>query len=182
MAIAANSIIIILELTGLYLSARRRGWKLFQFYTQLSNIVALLSSVCFLLAGEKAAWLRFTGTCMLAMTFFVTLCILIPMGAGFKTMMLTSSGTFHHTLCPILSTASYLLWEPHTNVWYVPVLLTFAYGMLMLYLNGRGKVDGPYPFFRVRQQSAPATVLWMAALTGLIALIALALTLIDKLI
>lgn len=183
MAIAADCILIFLELTGLYLSARRRGWKLFQFYTQLSNIAALLSAACFLLAGEKAAWLRFTGTCMLLMTFVVTLGILIPMGAGFKKMMLTSSGLFHHTLCPILSTASYLLWEPHASVWYVPVLLTFAYGMLMLYLNGKGRVDGPYPFFRVKQQSAPATILWMAALTGLIALIALAVALVsDRLV
>ena len=176
MAIAANSILILLELTGLHLSARRRGWKLFQFYTQLSNIVALLSAVCFLILGEKAAWLRFTGTCVLLMTFFVTLCILIPMGVSFKEMMLTGSGVFHHTLCPILSTASYLLWEAHASVWYVPVLLTFVYGMLMLYLNGKGRADGPYPFFRVKQQSTLATVLWMAALTGLIALIALAVT------
>ena len=174
MAIAANIIVIILELIGLTLSAKRRGWQLLQFYTQLSNIVALLSSICFLLAGEKAAWLCFTGTCMLIMTFVVTLLILIPMGAGFKKMMLTGSGLYHHTLCPILSTVSYLLWEGHADVWYIPVILTFAYGMLMLYLNGKGKVDGPYPFFRVKQQNAFATVLWMAALTGIITLISLA--------
>ena len=111
---------------------------------------------------------------MLIMTFLVTLLILVPMGAGFKRMMLTSSGLYHHALCPVLSTASYLLWEEHASVWFVPVILTFAYGMSMLYLNGKGKVDGPYPFFRVRQQSALETVLWMAVLTGLIALIALA--------
>ena len=174
MAIAANLIVIVLELIGLTLSAKRRGWKLVQFYTQLSNIAALLSSVCFLLVGERAAGLRFTGVCMVIMTFLVTLLILVPMGAGFKKMMLTGSGLYHHTLCPVLSTASYLLWEPHSSVWLVPVLLTFAYGMLMLYLNGKGKADGPYPFFRVREQSVLATVLWMAALTGLIALIAFA--------
>ena len=174
MAIAANTLIIILESIGLTLSARRRGWKLLQFYTQLSNIAALLSSVLFLLAGEQAAWLRYAGNCMLCMTFFVTLCILVPMGAGFQKMMLTGSGLFHHTLCPILSVASYLLWEAHASPWYLPVLLTFLYGMLMLYLNGKGKVDGPYPFFRVRRQSAAATAAWMAALTGLIALISLA--------
>ena len=174
MAIAANIIIILLELIGLSISAARRGWKLFQFYTQLSNIVALLSSVCFLLAGEKAAWLRFVGTCMVIMTFVVTLLILIPMGAGFNKMMLTGSGLYHHTLCPILSSASYILLEPHDAVWFAPVIVTFLYGMIMLYLNGKDKVDGPYPFFKVRQQSALATVLWMAALTGVIALIALA--------
>lgn len=174
MAIAANIIIVILEAVGLTLSARRRGWKLLVFYTQLSNIAALLSSVLFLLTGGRAAGPRYVSSCMLVMTFLVTVGVLIPMGADFKKMMLTSSGLYHHTLCPILSVASYLLWEPHAGPWPVPVILTFAYGMLMLWLNWRGKVDGPYPFFKVRQQSAPATVAWMAALTGVIALIALA--------
>ncbi len=174
MAIAANIIIIVLEVIGLYLSAKRGGWKILQFYTQLSNIFALLSSILFLLVGEKAAWLRYTAVCLLTMTFLVSLFILVPMGAGFKKMMLTNSGLFHHTLCPILSFVSYALWEPHSSVWFLPVILTFIYGMIMLYLNWVEKVDGPYPFFRVRHQSALATVLWYVALTGSITLISLA--------
>ncbi len=174
MATVADIVIIVLEAIGLYLSAKRGGWKILQFYTQLSNIITLLSSVLFLLAGEKTAWLRYFSTCVLTMTFCVSLFILVPMGAGFKKMMLTNSGLFHHTLCPILSVTSYILWEPHAYVWYVPVVLTFIYGMIMLYLNWKDKVDGPYPFFKVKQQRSLATVLWMAALTGVITLIALA--------
>ena len=175
MAIAINSIIIVLELIGLVLCGRRGGWKILQYYTFLSNLIALLSSVLFLLAGEKAAWLRYAATCLLTMTFLVTLCILVPMGAGFKTMMLTDSGLYYHTLCPILSALSYLLWEGHASAWYLPVVFTFVYGMVMLYLNWKGTVDGPYPFFKIKQQSALATIVWMAALTGVIALISLAL-------
>ncbi len=174
MAIAENIIIIVLEAVGLYLSAKRGGWRILQFYTQLSNIFALLSSILFLLVGEKAAWLRYTAVCLLTMTFLVSLFILVPMGAGFKKMMLTNSGLFHHTLCPILSFVSYALWEPHSSVWFLPVILTFIYDMIMLYLNWVEKVDGPYPFFRVRHQSALATVLWYVALTGTITLISLA--------
>lgn len=174
MAIAANIIIMILELIGLRLSIKRGRWKILQFYTQLSNIIALLSSVLFLLVGEKAAWLRFTGVCMLTMTFFVSLLILVPMGAGFKKMMLTNSGLFHHTLCPVLSTISYIVWEPHASFWFIPVVLTFIYGMIMLYLNWKEIIDGPYPFFRVRHQSALATVVWYFALTAVIMLIAFA--------
>ena len=174
MAIAANIIIIILELIGLYLSSKRGGWKILQYYTELSNITALLSSALFLLVGEKAAWLHYTSVCMLTMTFFVSLFFLVPMGAGFKKMMLTNSGLFHHTLCPILSVLSYSLWEPHSYAWFVPVILTLIYGMIMLYLNWKEKVDGPYPFFRVRYQSALATVLWYVALTSVITLISLA--------
>ena len=175
MAIAANILLILLELAGLTLSARKRGWGLLVFYTQLSNIFVLLSSACFLLAGGKAAWLRFSGTCTVIMTFLVSLCILVPMGAGFKKMMLTGSGLFHHTLCPVLSTVSYVLWEPHRSVWLLPVVLTFAYGMIMLYLNWKGTVEGPYPFFRIRQLGGLKTAAWIAALTAVISLISLGL-------
>ncbi len=61
MATATNIIIIVLEVIGLYLSAKRGGWKILRFYTQLSNIFALLSSVLFLLAGERVACLRYTA-------------------------------------------------------------------------------------------------------------------------
>ena len=40
-------------------------------------------------------------------------------------------------------------------------------------MNYREYFDGPYPFFRVNHQSRMATVLWTAALTGMIAVIAL---------
>ncbi len=116
MATAANIIIIILEAIGFRLSYQRGRWKIILFYTQISNMIALLSSVLFLLAGDNAAWLRYTANCMLTMTFFVSLCILVPMGAGFHKMMLTNSGLFHHTLCPILSLVSYILWEKHAFV------------------------------------------------------------------
>ena len=36
----------------------------------------------------------------------------------------------------------------------LPVIVTLIYGIVMLYLNWIRKVDGPYPFFQVHQQSA----------------------------
>ena len=51
------------------------------------------------------------------------------------------------------------------------VAITFIYGMIMLYLNYIGKVDGPYPFFRVRNQRVRATVLWVLILLVAVAAI-----------
>ena len=45
-------------------------------------------------------------------------------------------------------------------------------GLTLLWLNWRGVVDGPYPFFRVREQSPTATVLWVVVLLLAIAGIA----------
>ena len=73
----------------------------------------------------------------------------------------------------MLSVISYVLWEGHSALWQIPVAITFVYGIVMMYMNYREYFDGPYPFFRVKHQSRAATVLWMAALTGMITVIAL---------
>lgn len=103
---------------------------------------------------------------MLVMTFVVTTCVLIPMGGDPKKLLWSGNGLHHHVLCPVISTASYILAENHVGsemIW-LPVLTTFIYGVIMLYLNGIRKVDGPYPFFRVHNQSIRATILWISAL------------------
>ena len=168
MAYICNAALIILEIVGL---KKRRGgfsWKMFAYYTQLSNAVALVSAVLFLILREKAAPVRYLACCMLLMTVFVTVCILIPMGAGAKRMLLTENGLYHHLLCPAVSVISYIFWEPHVKMWLLPAMLTLVYGLTMEILNGLGKYDGPYPFFRVRNQSAGMTVLWTIVLFGVI--------------
>ena len=98
--------------------------------------------------------------------------ILVPFGGGFRRLMLSGNGLYHHTLCPVLSVLSYVMWEGHSSAWAVPVVITFVYGITMLYMNYREYFDGPYPFFRVNHQSRTATVLWTAALTVMISVIA----------
>ena len=168
MAQAANALLILLELVGLSISIADRRWKIFAYYTQISNLLALASAVAFLLLGEKVAALRYLSTCMLAMTFIISLCVLAPFGGGFKEMMLSDNKLYHHTLCPIISLASYVLWEPHGGTWVAPVAVTTVYGLAMLYLNYLRRFDGPYPFFRVHDQSVLASVLWTLALMALI--------------
>lgn len=170
----ANLVIIILEIMGLRISIGKRKWKIFAYYTQISNLLTLISSVVILFT-DAASWLRYTSACMLIMTFLVTTCILAPLGGGYKKFMISGNGLYHHTLCPILSVTSYIMWEKHSSLWFIPVAITFVYGIIMLVLNWKGRVDGPYPFFRVNHQSRLATVLWMAVLTGMITLISMSL-------
>ena len=177
MSIAANIAVIILEIIGLSISVSKRKAEVFVYYTQLSNMETLLSSVVFLFAGGTAfsATLRYLSSCMLTLTFIVTLFVLVPqMESGFYKLMLSGNGLYHHTLCPVISIASYMLWESHAGAVLLPVALTFIYGIMMLVLNYLKKYDGPYPFFRVHNQSATATVIWMCVLTGAIALISFA--------
>ena len=161
-------VILLLEMKGLSLSLPGRKWMALIFYTQLSNLVTAVSAVLLLIFGEPY-WitvLRYLSTCMLVMTFFVTTCVLIPMGGSPQKLLWSGNGLYHHVLCPIISTASYIFAENHAsgNLIWLPAVITLAYGLIMLYLNARKKVDGPYPFFRVYNQSHAATILWMTVL------------------
>ena len=173
MVIIVNCAVIILELTGLRISISGRKWEIFAYYTQISNIITLISSLALVSTGsnEVSVTLRYLSSCMLTMTFLITLFVLVPMGAGFKRMMLSGNGLYHHTLCPVLSVASYIMLEEHSHLWMLPVILTFVYGVVMLAMNAKDKYDGPYPFFRVHDQSKAATVMWVAVLTGIITII-----------
>ncbi len=168
-----NLIVICLETTGLYISVSARKQEVFAYYTQLANMVTLVSSVLATLFGFTAltVLLRYLSTCMLVMTFLITLFVLVPMGGGFRKLMLSGNCLYHHTLCPIISVYSYVLFEQHCGYWWLPAVLTLAYGLIMLYMNRIEKYDGPYPFFRVNHQSETATVLWVIVLLIIISAI-----------
>jgi hypothetical protein len=175
MSFAINIAVIILEIIGLRISISERKWKIFAYYTQISNIITLVSSVFFVVSQSSVVTitLRYLSSCMLTTTFLITLFVLVPMGGGFRKLMLSGNGLYHHTLCPMLSVTSYIIWEQHSSLWILPTVLTFIYGIVMLIMNGKGLFDGPYPFFRVRNQSKLATVIWILVLIGIIAAISI---------
>lgn len=168
-----NLIVLLLEARGLYISITSRKWKILIFYTQLSNLVTAMSSVLYILCpvAPGVVILRYLSTCMLVMTFLVTTCVLIPMGGDAKKLLWSGNGIYHHVLCPVVSTISYVGFERHSSPVWLPVAVTLVYGIVMLYLNWIRKVDGPYPFFRVHQQSVGKTVLWMVVLMAVMAAI-----------
>ncbi len=164
-----NLLIVIFELIAFAIVRRRRSLKTgFIYYTQLSNAVAFVSSIIFVIAGggEFAGVLRYLSVSMLAMTFFVTACILVPMSRKVKEFLFSGSGVYHHSIIPVLAVISYRCFEtrvPITWIW-LPVTATLIYGMVMVYLNAIGKVDGPYPFFQVKRIGVVQTIFWMIGL------------------
>ena len=84
----ANILIIILEILGLRVSIGDRKWKILAYYTQISNLITIVSAIVYVFAGGPA-WLRYTSACMLTMTFAVTLVSLVPFGGGFRRLMLS---------------------------------------------------------------------------------------------
>lgn len=178
-------IILALEARGLYISISDRRWKIFAYYTQLSNLMTAISALCLLAFGTHS-WtilLRYLSSCMLVMTFIVTTCVLIPLGGDPKMLLLSGNGFYHHLVIPVVSVGSYFLLEKHVDsviAILMPAILTLIYGLIMLYMNSRDLFDGPYPFFRVKNQSSKATVLWMSVLTAVISVISFAVFLLGR--
>ncbi|MBQ6478642.1 MAG: hypothetical protein IJI44_04650 [Erysipelotrichaceae bacterium] len=171
MGILANVLIIIMELIAFRISFKAVRWEMFIYYTELSNLATLISSIAYLLTGGNAPALRYLSASGLTMTFLITLCVLVPMGGGFKKLMLAGNGLYHHSLVPVLSLFSYVFWERHSSMFLLPVILTIIYGLTMMYLNVIDKIDGPYPFLRIRHQSRIASVLWFFSLIAIISVI-----------
>ena len=169
---AAMCVIIACELWGLTEKGFRSVRRTLIFYTQLSNMTALISAVLLLLTGggTYVTGLRYLAVCMLIMTFLVTVCVLVPAAKDVHMLLLSRTGFFLHVVCPFLNTISYFLLESHVSVGWlcVPPVLTLVYGLIMIWLNIKRTVDGPYPFFRVYHQTKTATVLWIAVLFAVI--------------
>ncbi len=176
MARVLNLIIVIMEVIGFSKSLKKRCLKEhFVYYTQISNLLTFISSILIVVFGQKryVEVFRYLSVSMLLMTVFVTVCILVPVTKRIKELLFSGSGLFHHLLIPVVSTLSYLLLEKRAAAsWaWMPVCVTLIYGFVMLFLNCRNKVDGPYPFFRIKKIGTGLTILYMAGLiivTGII--------------
>ncbi|MBP3824644.1 MAG: hypothetical protein ILA11_02830 [Butyrivibrio sp.] len=179
MARVLNLLIIILELVAFKKAFKWHGLKKnFIYYTQISNLLTLFSSIFLVIFGgkEPVEVLRFVSVCMLIMTFFVTACILVPMSGMLKELLFSGSGIFHHLLIPIISTLSYMLIENRVSLkWmWLPAAVTLAYGLIMLYFNYTKRLEGPYPFFLIRSNGVKMTVVWMACLLLVVSAISFA--------
>ncbi len=175
-----NIAIIILEIVGLIITYRQVGWKMFIYYTILSNSLALIASILYLMKHPASAEIRYMATCMLAMTFLIALFVLSPVSGSVKAQMVDGNGLYHHTLCPILSLFSYVFFERHSSVWLLPVAASVIYGLLMIYLNCLGKMRGPYHFFEIESQGIKKTALWVVILILVISSISLGVSAIAR--
>lgn len=175
--IILNIVLIVLEIIGLVMTFRNLGWReSIKYYTELSNILGLLSSillVCFLLSGKvprSVKLFRFISVLSLSVTFLVVLFVLGPMyGFDYKFLLFSGSMLFSHLLCPILMFISFIFLEEgkfEKGDCLIANALTIIYAIVMITLNILNKVDGPYPFLRVRHQNIFASIIWIILIVG----------------
>ena len=163
-----NLLIILSEIPGFSIVLKKDGLKTFIYYTEISNLLALIAAFMVLLEVPGAEFLRYTATCMLSLTFLVVVLVLGP-ADGYKRQLFAENSFFQHVLAPVFSFVSYVFFEKHTHIWTLPVLITIIYGLLMFFLNYLKKIEGPYPFFDVHKQGIKASIMWFLALFLMIA-------------
>lgn len=171
-SIFINILIIVLELLALFESSKN-GRVLIEYYTIDSNLLALISSIIYLLyvlRNEKITKfpriLKYLSTTCLTITFMVVLFILIPMfNFNFKLLLFDGIMIFHHLLCPLLAIITFLFYDDlgkfdKKDVEY-PIAFTLLYAFILILLNLAGKIDGPYPFLRVYKQGIISNIAWL---------------------
>ena len=162
------------EIAGLVFSTRKNGWwGQFIYFTQLSNLfllaAAAVHAVCLLRRSVPAAVerCRYYAACVTALTFLVTVLVLIPWYGHPEYFLLETNGLFQHLLCPLLAAAGLpFLGEMKRKDSLIAVLPTLCYGALMCVLDLSGVMTAPYPFLQVSFQPWYMSVLWFAGIAA----------------
>ncbi|MBR4554569.1 MAG: hypothetical protein IKO27_03145 [Ruminococcus sp.] len=182
--LACNAAMIVLELVGTSLAFAKGGLGTLKWFTVLSNILALISSIAFLISylrrGGKVSFiaglLRYFASCCLALTFLTVIFVLVPMavpGGTVANVLFRGANLYHHLLCPILSCLSFIFAEQGVHIdkklMFASLAPTMIYAVVFVILNIARVVKGPYPFLRVYEQPWYMSVVWAAVIGGLAA-------------
>ena len=172
-SIGINSIIVILELIGLVMSLNISGLGILQYFTELSNIFAMITSLllvgCFIKKKENKIinLLNYISTCCLMTTFLVVLFVLGPM-MGYREMFFGSYMILHHLICPILAIINFIFCSGKLikNSVLFSIIPVLVYGIITLILNIIRLMYGPYPFLHVYEQPIYMTFIWFISIIG----------------
>lgn len=174
-----NVLIVLFEIIGLILTIGVNKRISFEYYTEDSNILALIISLLFVIFSlnncKLPKWLKvlkYSSTVCLSVTFFVVLFILTPMyNFNFKYMFFYNSLVFQHLLCPLLSIVTFVFFDDIGEISFKDVFLglitTLIYSFILIILNIFDVVVGPYPFLMIKKQSIYASIIWFIVLTVL---------------
>lgn len=195
LSIFANIALVLLELIVFNVEYQADGNNIFIYYTNDSNLLALVSGILYLLFGMVAvsrnrtqgiisSWmvkkytgmipmavrlLRFTATSCLMVTFMVVLTVLGP-EKGYHHEFLEETRFITHFMGPMISFGSFCFLENEVRLpKYAPKIVlgvTALYAVVLIILNVTGKVYGPYSFLHVLEHPIYVSVFWSIVIIG----------------
>lgn len=177
-AIILNILLILMEIAGFLICITLYGYFDISYYTQDSNLFALIVSIIYLInviskkeISKIVSVLKYISVLSLMVTFLVVIFILAPMyNFAYLYLMTSEASIFYHTLCPIIAIISFVFFEEHKIEGKKDILratyFTMLYSIILIFLNIIGKVDGPYPFLRVRHNPIYMSIIWFIIIIG----------------
>ena len=174
-----NLLLVALEVWALVMRFLNSDLSMFQYYTQCSNLLAAIAGGACLAANAgkcdhaRAHVLKFCACATQLMTFVVVTFVLAPMinttgENGYYRLFLTGVMPVTHLFGPLLTIASYLLYErdpmPGRRECALALLPTLVYAVVAYTCNYLRAFEGPYPFFLVWKMPVWQTVLWFVVL------------------
>ena len=187
-SIIFNILIIIMEIIsavmGFLLRWNEYRFRAFLFYTQDSNLFALIACSVMVFSqlrclgknqaipSKNVQRAKYMATCALSLTFLVVLFVLIPLAGldSFSDKLFSDTKLYHHFLCPVLTVISFLCFEDYHDLTAkdasYAMIPTACYAVIMIVLNILHIVDGPYPYLRVYNQPVYMSVFWCFIILG----------------
>lgn len=144
------------------------------YFTNLSNLFALLSTCFYVYAFHYSKYLRiasllkYMSVCVTTLTFLVVAFILVPM-QGLQ-MFYMGNFIFFHVICPILLFISFFkidTYDLRSNDYKYGILPTLLYASIVLVLNILKVIEGPYPFLMVYKQPIYMSMIWVVVIIGI---------------
>lgn len=174
-----NLLLVVLEVGALLVRYLNSDLSMFQYYTQCSNLFAAIAGgVCVaanagLVNSAHAHRLKFCACATQLMTFVIVVFVLAPMinttgENGYYRLFLTGVTPVTHLLGPLLTIASYLLYEreplPHLRECALALCPTLTYAVVAYTCNYLRLFEGPYPFLLVWNMPIWQTAIWVVVL------------------
>ena len=184
-AIILNLMVMCMEVLGAYHSFRKCGILNLRFYTVLSNVLALVVSLLYVVYyirnfNQKDTafprWLKqlkFVTCNCLAVTFVVVVAVLIPMD-GIQSVdhyIFGPANIYHHVFCPLIMIFSFCVFEKERKITVrdnvLALIPTIIYAVVMVILNLVKVLKGPYPFLYVYEQPIYMSIIWAVVILTL---------------
>ena len=179
-SIIINVVIVILEIIALIIHYGSIGNGIaIQYYTIDSNVLALVSSLLFVIYlffdKKIPKWLKifkYITTVSLTITLFVVLLILLPMSNfNYSGLLFSNVMLCHHLLCPILGIITFIFFDDigdfTTKDSILSLGLTYIYSAITITLNLTGDLIGPYPFLMILDNSILESIFYFVIIYGL---------------
>lgn len=178
-SLVLNILIVLLEIIGLIVNLSFNKRIGIQFYTTLSNIFVLITSLIFIiyLLNKKdipkyLKIMKLSSNVCISITFLVVIFVLSPMfNFNYVYMLFHNEFLYYHFLCPILSIIAFIYFDElgdfNKKDSYFGFSFTLVYSIVLATLNILKIVYGPYPFLKVYEQSIIASALWFVLINGL---------------